>query len=166
MNSKQRFFWQNLLVIGLLSACGSGKDSDTGDTSDTSDTTDTAEPDTILTQGIHQEMSSFSGCGDIAMAAATPTDEAALLITALGLAEEAFAEGAESTSFTLAVGNDDGQAQLRLQGGERLTVEFCNDVIMEGHRPDVQEELQATSGSIEFVIRPDGEATDWGEFLS
>ena len=158
MFSRNQFFWQNLAIVGLLSACGAGKDSDTGDTGDT------GQSENILVQGIHQQLSNSSGCGDIAMVASTGNDQAALFIVATGLAEEAYAEGTESSSFSLDVGQAEGQARLWLQGGERLTVEFCNDVIMEEYRPDVQEEMPAISGSIDFVIHPSGEATDWGEF--
>jgi hypothetical protein len=97
------------------------------------------------------------------MYAHSDSDEIGLFIGATGIIQQAFDLGTDTSTFTVEIGSDDGQAMVVLQSGIRITTFACNDAIVPGSEPVVSQELTATGGTLTFQITPNGEATDWGE---
>ena len=144
-----------ILFLTLGTACsagGKGVD-DTGDTGASN----------TFTDGLELDLTNFGGCGDIFMYAYSDSDEMGLFISVSGIVEQAFESDDDTSTFSIEVGSGDDQARVILQAGERITTESCNDAVIYDQRPEVTEELTATSGTLTFQITPNGDPTDWGE---
>ena len=162
-----------ILIIFLASGekeiadTGSAEDTSTTDTetdTDTNDTgtdTDTDEP--TISSEIFAELTEQGGCGDYFIYARNADDTITLHISGSGLAQQAHeADGEIEVTYDINPADPSIQPYLVLKTGSKLNVHSCDDVFED--EPIVDSEWQAVSGSVSFVVSPDGEATDWGEY--
>ena len=127
---------------------------------DTDEDADTDGGGGGLAAGFEESLIHSIGCADVTMAARNAEDTVALHFRVSGIARTAHDAG-EATTFDYTLPHDD--VSLEVQLGVFLTTITCNDAIVPGEEPVVEERYLPTAGTLQIVITPTGESTPWGE---
>lgn len=158
-----KFYTIPIVLLSMACTSGSGEDSgDTVDTQlsiDTSDSGGSMQPSTGLDTDFESTLGDGYGCGDYVLSAANTEDTTGLIVSGIGLAQQAHEIGEAIT-----IGYDLPAKDIHIvaQVGEHITSEICNDTpVVE---PVIELSYTPTAGSVTVTITPEGEPSAHGGF--
>lgn len=105
-------------------------------------------PQEIVTAAAAGELAEAISCANITLSLANAADTMAVLVRASIPTDEASLVVGAVTTIDLG----DEPTALKFQGGQRLTIDVCDDVIEADNQPVVDTDATATSGTLRIEI--------------